>query len=181
MGIKEYDAVDKTVEGKDYRVDNIPPGERETRVTAAIACRKDGWSYEGSPNPKRAELCIAYYLAHKRQPTAGQLRWCASIGLGFGLSWQTVFDVVGDADKLSDVQLSVLHARILLIVEELVRLGDRNVANMARRSTKDAKTSARVFPWVAPSPSGILKGVNDALEGIKTGIHSVAHFADDDD
>ncbi|MFO0764682.1 MAG: hypothetical protein U0487_01385 [Patescibacteria group bacterium] len=182
MAITEYDVVDKTVEGKEYRVDKIPPGERDSRVSAAILCRSDGWSYEGSPNPKRAELCIAYYLAHKTKPTAAQLRWCASIGLGFGLSWQSIFDIAAaDPDKLNDVQLGTLHVRVKAVIEELVRLGDRNVANMARRSSKAGKDMSRIFPWVQPSSSGVLRGVSQALETMKTGIHNVAHFADEED
>jgi hypothetical protein len=181
MAMREEDVADRKIGGKDYRIQQVPPGQRDDRVSAKIICTLDGWSYEGEPNPKRVDLCIAYHLLQKREINSAQLRWCASIGLGFALKAPEVFGFDADYDTALESVSDVLRSRVKLVTDELVKVADRMVANMARRSKRENGT--RIFNWMAPSGSGLFEGVKEAFSSATTVAHQLNpfHRSDDDD
>lgn len=178
--VEEMDVVDRKISGKEYRIEHVPPGQRDDRVTAKIVCALDGWSYEGEPNPKRVDLCIVYYLVQKKSLSHAQLRWCANIGLNFGLKGSEVFGLDGDYETASEETLVVIHARVKRLTEALARSGDRMVIDMAKRSLR-SQDGPRVFSWINPSTAGLFGGVQEALSGMATIAHRLNPLRRDSD
>ncbi len=178
--IEEIDVFDRKIGGKEYRIEHVPPGQRDDRVSATITCNLDGWSYEGEPNPRRADLCIVYYLVQKKNLSPVQLRWCANIGLDFGLKGSEVFDLDGDFEKASEKTLVVIHARVKRLTEVLARSGDRMVIDMAKRSLRK-QGGPRIFTWISPSTTGLFGGVQEALSGMATIAHRLNPLRRDSD
>lgn len=181
MVMREEYVVDRKIGEKRYRIENVPPGQQDDRVSAKISCSLDGWSYEGAPNPRRVDLCLVCYLVQKKRLSSVQLRWCANIGLNFGLKGPEIFGLEGDYEAASEEMVTTLHRRMKRLAEELTKSADRMVMNMARRSTRE--DDVRVFTWiaVAPSNAGLFGGVQDALSSVRNAAHELNPFHQNDD
>ena len=101
---------------------------------------------------------LLMYMEYKRQKS-------------YDVNYDTALESVSD----------VLRSRVKLVTDELVKVADRMVANMARRSKRENGT--RIFNWMAPSGSGLFEGVKEAFSSATTVAHQLNpfHRSDDDD
>lgn len=178
MALKELEAVRRKVDSKDYHIENVPSGERDSTVAGKISCEIADWSFKGDASPKRVDLCIAYHLIQKPKLTAGQLRWCASLGTGFALRAAEHFGFAQDYDTAIENVSDVLRDRVKSVLDELVKL-DRMVPHMARRSTRD--DLVRTFIWLNPTGTGRFTGVKAAFDDAISTAHDLNPFKSNDD